>query len=132
MKASKVYSSISGSDLHFYRGHQPPPFGFILGHEVVGLVAEIGAEVKDFKAGDLVVSAFSTSCGESLHKVELSAIDRKAVVSTAIINTHHAVSLPRYSDRRFWTVHKLNTSDYHWQIRLCFTLQRTCQKIYLS
>ena len=60
------YADVLGSDLHYYRGHQPPPYGFILGHEVVGLVAEVGDEVKKFKVGDLVVSAFSTSCGRSL------------------------------------------------------------------
>lgn len=53
-----------GSDLHWYRGHQPSSYNFILGHEVIGEVAEVGSAVKKFKPGDLVLAAFSTSCGE--------------------------------------------------------------------
>ncbi|UZJ51318.1 hypothetical protein CBS101457_000638 [Exobasidium rhododendri] len=58
------YSALCGSDLHIYHGHQPVPhYDFTLGHEFVGTVSEVGAEVKKFKKGDMVVSPFTISCG---------------------------------------------------------------------
>jgi threonine dehydrogenase-like Zn-dependent dehydrogenase len=56
-------AAVCGSDLHIYRGHVPMNVGAVLGHEFVGVVEEVGSEVKRFKAGDRVVAAFYTSCG---------------------------------------------------------------------
>ncbi|OCF31448.1 hypothetical protein I316_06850 [Kwoniella heveanensis BCC8398] len=56
------YSGLCGSDLHNYRQTEPGT-GFILGHEVVGEIVEIGAAVQKFKVGDVVASPFSLSCG---------------------------------------------------------------------
>src|SRR5256714_752222 len=55
--------AVCGSDLHILHGHTPMNPGAVLGHEFVGVVEEVGAEVKRFKAGDRVVSSFFTSCG---------------------------------------------------------------------
>src|SRR5438094_4231854 len=55
--------AVCGSDLHILHGHTPMNPGTILGHEFVGLVEEVGPEVKRFKPGDRVVSSFFTSCG---------------------------------------------------------------------
>lgn len=58
-------AGLCGSDLHFYHGHMVlPRLDFILGHEFVGHVCEVGSKIKNFKKGDLVVSPFTTSCGE--------------------------------------------------------------------
>ncbi len=35
-----------------------------MGHEYVGVVEEIGSEVKTLKVGDFVVGSFVISCGE--------------------------------------------------------------------
>jgi threonine dehydrogenase-like Zn-dependent dehydrogenase len=48
-------AALCGSDLHWYRGHQSIPTGFIPGHEFVGTVHELGSEVKGFSRGDVVV-----------------------------------------------------------------------------
>lgn len=57
-------AALCGTDLHFYHGLQPVPhYDFILGHEFVGEVHEVGSEVKNFKKGDVVVSPFTVSCG---------------------------------------------------------------------
>jgi alcohol dehydrogenase len=56
-------SAICGSDLHFYRGRVPMDEGFIVGHEFMGVVEDIGKNVKSFKKGDKAVSAFWVSCG---------------------------------------------------------------------
>lgn len=55
--------AVCGSDLHILHGHTPMNTGAILGHEFVGVVEEVGSEVKRFKPGDRVVSSFFTSCG---------------------------------------------------------------------
>jgi threonine dehydrogenase-like Zn-dependent dehydrogenase len=51
-------SCICGSDLWSYRGQDSFREGDPIGHEAVGLVAEIGDEVVNFKAGDFVVVPF--------------------------------------------------------------------------
>ncbi|HEY7536327.1 MAG TPA: alcohol dehydrogenase catalytic domain-containing protein, partial [Thermodesulfobacteriota bacterium] len=56
-------SAICGSDLHFYRGRVPMDEGFIVGHEFMGFVEDLGKNVKYFKKGDKAVSAFWVSCG---------------------------------------------------------------------
>jgi threonine dehydrogenase-like Zn-dependent dehydrogenase len=61
----KVTSSgICGSDLHLYEvlGAFLDP-GDILGHEPMGIVEEVGAEVTHIKPGDRVVIPFNISCG---------------------------------------------------------------------
>ena len=55
--------AVCGSDLHILHGHTPMNQGAVLGHEFVGVVEEVGAEVKRFEPGDRVVSSFFTSCG---------------------------------------------------------------------
>lgn len=55
--------AVCGSDLHIYHGHTPMNEGAVLGHEFVGVVEDVGSEVKRFKPGDRVVASFFTSCG---------------------------------------------------------------------
>jgi threonine dehydrogenase-like Zn-dependent dehydrogenase len=55
--------AVCGSDLHILHGHTPMNEGAVLGHEFVGVVEDVGSEVKRFKPGDRVVSSFFTSCG---------------------------------------------------------------------
>jgi threonine dehydrogenase-like Zn-dependent dehydrogenase len=55
--------AVCGSDLHILHGHTPMNQGAVLGHEFVGVVEDVGSEVRRFKPGDRVVSSFFTSCG---------------------------------------------------------------------
>src|SRR5215203_1664087 len=57
-------SAICGSDLHLYEVMGPflEP-GDVLGHEPMGVVEEVGAEVEHIAAGDRVVIPFNISCG---------------------------------------------------------------------
>jgi alcohol dehydrogenase len=55
--------AVCGSDLHILHGHTPMSAGTVLGHEFVGVVEDVGAEIQRFKAGDRVVSSFFTACG---------------------------------------------------------------------
>jgi threonine dehydrogenase-like Zn-dependent dehydrogenase len=57
-------SGICGSDLHLYEVMGPfMGEGDILGHEPMGVVEEVGSEVKHIKSGDRVVIPFNISCG---------------------------------------------------------------------
>ena len=53
---------VCGSDLWYYRGQTPYPAGPI-GHEFIGVVDEVGADVGGLRPGDLVVSPFLWSDG---------------------------------------------------------------------
>ncbi|MFJ2619336.1 alcohol dehydrogenase catalytic domain-containing protein [Glutamicibacter sp. NPDC087344] len=54
-------SCICGSDLHPYHG--PAVTARPIGHEFVGRVTEVGAEVSTLKAGDFVIAPFTINCG---------------------------------------------------------------------
>lgn len=57
-------SAICGTDLHFIRGTVPGVAkNTILGHEEVGIVEEIGKEVKTVKPGDRVIIPSTIGCG---------------------------------------------------------------------
>jgi threonine dehydrogenase-like Zn-dependent dehydrogenase len=57
-------TAICGSDLHLYDGYIPTmEAGDILGHEFMGIVEEVGPEVKNLKRGDRVVVPFTIACG---------------------------------------------------------------------
>jgi threonine dehydrogenase-like Zn-dependent dehydrogenase len=49
---------ICGSDLWPYRGENPITAGNTIGHEMIGVVAEVGDEVTSFKPGDFVIAPF--------------------------------------------------------------------------
>jgi threonine dehydrogenase-like Zn-dependent dehydrogenase len=57
-------TAICGSDLHLYEVLGPfIDAGDVLGHEPMGIVEEVGAEVTHIAAGDRVVIPFNISCG---------------------------------------------------------------------
>jgi threonine dehydrogenase-like Zn-dependent dehydrogenase len=58
-------STVCGSDLHLYHGLIPGmKDGDIIGHESIGIVDEVGPQVKHFKVGDRVVISAIISCGQ--------------------------------------------------------------------
>ncbi len=56
-------TNICGSDLHMYEGRTGVEQGKVLGHENMGVVAETGGAVTNFKAGDRVSVPFNVACG---------------------------------------------------------------------
>ncbi|GAA3779873.1 zinc-dependent alcohol dehydrogenase family protein [Micromonospora maritima] len=68
-----VLACICGSDLWAYRGVAKRNPGQRIGHEFLGVVEEVGADVTSVRAGDLVVAPFVWSdgtcefCREGLH-----------------------------------------------------------------
>jgi S-(hydroxymethyl)glutathione dehydrogenase / alcohol dehydrogenase len=57
-------TAICGSDLHILSGAVPQKEPMIMGHEFMGIVEEVGAEVKNLKKGDRVVVPFPIACGQ--------------------------------------------------------------------
>jgi len=80
---------ICGSDLWPYRGAEPLAGPTRMGHEYLGVVEEIGADVRDVAVGDLVVGSFVASdntceiClagfqSRCIHQVMMGAIGTQA------------------------------------------------------
>jgi alcohol dehydrogenase len=57
-------TAICGSDLHIYNGFFPQLSNFVMGHEFMGVIEEVGSGVRKWKAGDRVVVPFPVACGE--------------------------------------------------------------------
>lgn len=68
-----THTGICGSDLWFYRGQEKYQPGWRTGHEPMGIVEEVGSEVRHIKRGDLVLAPFAISdgtcefCSQGLH-----------------------------------------------------------------
>jgi L-iditol 2-dehydrogenase len=64
-----ISASICGTDLRIFHGNHrlyPPGTVRIPGHEVVGTIAEIGADVENYSIGQRVFCAPNTGCGHCL------------------------------------------------------------------
>lgn len=58
-----VRGSICGSDLWPYKSKTPADKGQRMGHEFVGLIEDVGADVTGLKKGDVVIAPFTWSDG---------------------------------------------------------------------
>lgn len=58
-----VSAAICGSDLWSYRGYGTRQPGSRIGHEFLGVVTDVGPDVRTVRAGDLVISPFAWSDG---------------------------------------------------------------------
>ena len=58
-----VRASVCGSDLWFYRGIAKRSGGDTVGHEAIGIVTEVGADVTTLTPGDFVIVPFTHGCG---------------------------------------------------------------------
>ena len=56
-------AGICGSDLHMYDGRTELKKGTVVGHEIMGVIAEVGDAVQSIKKGDRVVLPFNIACG---------------------------------------------------------------------
>src|ERR671928_778611 len=57
-------TTICGTDLHILRGEYPVRPGLIIGHEPVGVIAELGPGVVGYEVGDRVLVGAITPCGQ--------------------------------------------------------------------
>lgn len=67
-------TAICGSDLHLYHNGKPVmEEDYVVGHEPMGIVEEVGSQVTKVKKGDRVVIPFNIGCGDCqfcLHHME--------------------------------------------------------------
>ena len=57
-------TTICGTDVHILRGEYPVRPGLVIGHEAVGVIAELGAGVTGYEVGDRVLVGAITPCGQ--------------------------------------------------------------------
>ena len=81
--------TLTGSDLHNYRGNEGKEVDYVLGHEAVGKIVEIGEAVTGFDVGDLVICPFSLSCGT------VSRIFRASLATTKMPAQEIAITAER-------------------------------------
>ncbi|MBP2000758.1 S-(hydroxymethyl)glutathione dehydrogenase/alcohol dehydrogenase [Paenibacillus shirakamiensis] len=60
-------TAICGSDLHIYQGAIPAEKDYVIGHEPMGIVEEVGKDVTRVKKGDRVVLPFNIACGHCFY-----------------------------------------------------------------
>ena len=58
-----THTAVCGSDLWFYRGDSDREAGSRVGHEPMGIVEEVGEDVRSVEPGDRVFAPFLISCG---------------------------------------------------------------------
>jgi glutathione-independent formaldehyde dehydrogenase len=57
-------AAICGSDLHMYDGRTAVEEDKVLGHEIMGVIEEVGDGVRQLRKGDRVVLPFNIACGD--------------------------------------------------------------------
>jgi alcohol dehydrogenase len=61
-------TTICGTDVHIVRGDYPVKPGLVLGHEPVGVIAELGAGLDDlYQVGERVIVGAITPCGQCFY-----------------------------------------------------------------
>ena len=80
-----MIAGICGTDLHIMEDEYPADIPVILGHEFIGSVVEVGRDVKNFAAGDQVLSMTAAStcktCTYCRHGVPILCDSRKSLGS---------------------------------------------------
>ena len=60
-------TTICGTDVHIWRGEYPVAPGRIVGHEPVGVIAQLGDAVSGYELGDRVLVGAITPCGSCFY-----------------------------------------------------------------
>jgi threonine dehydrogenase-like Zn-dependent dehydrogenase len=75
-----THCTICGSDLHMYNGdlNKVMEKGLIMGHEAIGIVEDVGPQVKNLSPGDRVIILPVIACGECFYckRKEFSLCDK--------------------------------------------------------
>jgi alcohol dehydrogenase len=57
-------TTICGTDLHIVKGEYPVKPGLVIGHELVGVISELGPGLEGYAVGDRVLVGAITPCGQ--------------------------------------------------------------------
>ena len=99
-----LYSGICHSDIHSVKGDWGNPnYPIVPGHEIVGIVTQVGENVKKFKVGDYAgVGCMVNSCGECeycLNNEEQYCLNRAVFTYDSIDRFHNnEITMGGYSD----------------------------------
>lgn len=92
MKIKKV--GICGTDLHIYKGGMSDlPVPLIMGHEFVGDVVEVGANVTNVKVGDRATAEHVVGCGHCRYCLEGR---RNICMTPTVLGLHKSGALAEY------------------------------------
>ena len=58
-----VRACVCGSDLWWFQGIGNREHGSLTGHEAIGIVEEVGADVTAVQPGDFIIAPFTHGCG---------------------------------------------------------------------
>ncbi len=104
---------ICGSDIHVYHGEHPyTSYPVVQGHEVSGVVTEVGSGVSEFRVGDKVTIEPQVFCGKCYacrqgmynicSELKVMGFQTEGAASDYVsVNRKHAVKLPDEMDLRF-------------------------------
>jgi hypothetical protein len=104
-----VLACVCGSDLWYYRGDSPFETGPI-GHEFIGVIEEVGADVSSLDRGDLVIAPFAFSdgtCPNCLGDAYAAMDERRAIKSLVRVGS---IRWPRGMQTNFGVSHKATNS----------------------
>jgi len=63
-------ATICRSDIHSYQGHRPNPCPGILGHEIIGVIEQLGADIRQDMRGDALAVGDRVTWTEFFHEGE--------------------------------------------------------------
>ena len=85
LKLKVLSVGICGTDIHIMNDEYPYNAPVVMGHEYIGVVADMGKDVKDFKIGERVVSLTSVyTCGHCVYcgqGLRMLCAERKSIGS---------------------------------------------------
>lgn len=85
------HAAICGSDLHPFRGEWGDPTGQRPGHEVIGEIVEVGADVRDRCLGEQVLASGAVGCGTCVpctHSLAAACADGAQVLGIPMLSDY--------------------------------------------
>lgn len=89
-------TTICGTDVHILKGEYPVKPGLTIGHEPVGVIAELGVGVTGYQLGQRVIVGAITPCGQCY-----ACLD------------NHSIAMRRSWNRRLESHRRLEIRQYH-------------------
>ena len=116
-------TTICGTDVHIVRGEYPVKPGLTIGHEPVGVIAELGAGLEDlFAVGERVIAGAITPCGQCfycLNGVALAVRRRAGRMEVRQHDQRRVGGVPARAGRAEPTSRRFRTASTDEDVVLC-------------